>query len=159
MLRAVLSASRLSSSRKRCKRLGKYIIRMFFSLVSALEAEEQMFQELVEQLRTVQETKTTALSEEQSAIPTSISPGDSNPFGSSSPDESISEGINDVFHERRRTTSLQPPRTYSQTTAGETMKSTATSTLVSLVNTLGFGRRKPSTAFYHTPRCLHGYQK
>jgi hypothetical protein len=76
MLRAVLSASRLSSSRKRCKRLGIYVIQMFFSLVSALEAEEQMFQELVEQLRTVQETKTTALSEEQSAIPTSTSPGD-----------------------------------------------------------------------------------
>ena len=57
MLQAVLSASRLSSSRKRCKRLGKCIIGMFFSLVSALEAEEQMFQELVEQLRTVQEAK------------------------------------------------------------------------------------------------------
>ncbi|KAF8740023.1 hypothetical protein AX14_008943 [Amanita brunnescens Koide BX004] len=100
---------------------------------------------------TVKAAPTTALSEEQSSIPTSTSPGDSSPFGSTSPDGSISEGVNNGFHERRRTTSLQPSRTYTQTTAGETMKATATSTLVSLANTLGFGRRKPSTPFLPHP--------
>ncbi|KAK2461273.1 hypothetical protein APHAL10511_006800 [Amanita phalloides] len=103
---------------------------------------------------TVKAAPTTALSENQSTIPRPTSPGDGNPFGSPStpspPDDFLSEGINSVFYERRRTTSLQPSRPYltsAQTATGDTVRATATSTLASLASTFGFGKRKPTIAF------------
>ncbi|KAF8627343.1 hypothetical protein AX15_004415 [Amanita polypyramis BW_CC] len=113
---------------------------------------------------TIKAAPTTALSEDQSTAPPPASPSDGNPFGSastpSSPDELMSEGISNLLQERKRPTSLQPSRTYfvstsgvstSQATTGEGMRATATNTLASLANTLGFGRRKPSSFSQHHP--------
>ncbi|PFH49900.1 hypothetical protein AMATHDRAFT_62171 [Amanita thiersii Skay4041] len=109
---------------------------------------------------------TTAISE-QPIMTSPTSSGDGNPFGSPltpSPDDSISEGMNNVLHERRRSTSLQVPRAYTTSAAtgiptshmmgldaGRPMMS-ASSTLANLASSLGFGRRKGS----HLQQQQHG---
>ncbi|KAF8637910.1 hypothetical protein AX17_002533 [Amanita inopinata Kibby_2008] len=107
----------------------------------------------------VKAAPTTALSEQQPVISSSSSSGEGSPFRSPvvpSPDVSMSEGVINVHHERKRTTSFQATRTYvggppnvttSQAMASETVRPvmTATSTLANLANSLGFGRRKVSS--------------
>ncbi|KIL61079.1 hypothetical protein M378DRAFT_13754 [Amanita muscaria Koide BX008] len=105
---------------------------------------------------------TTALSEEHTAMPSSAPASDGNPFGSPSSPSSggTPEGMGHMINERKRTVSLQPSRTYAASTsslstpqnATEGMRSTATSTLANLANSLGFGRRRSSVIHPHHQR-------